>query len=120
MSPVLTDFFRIALLLVGMFGAGETVEFIQFDVLGRNAHDDFLVGGFSLRTGPADPSLDGGRMNAFNASYGFRAQAFESLPDGALDFLFRRFEIIKGRPEAVAESLSTLPATKDEDGLAAP
>ena len=42
-------------------------------------------------------------MNLFDAGHCLRAQAFEALLDGALDFLLRRFEIIEGR---------VVPATK--------
>jgi hypothetical protein len=30
-------------------------------------------------------------MNVFDTGYGFRAQSFETLPDGALDFLLVQF-----------------------------
>ena len=117
---MLADFIKIGLLLVRMFSACETVEFIQFNVLSRNARDDFLVGGFGLRTGSINPALNGGRMNAFDTGHGFRAQAFESLLDGALNLLFRRFKVVEGRSKAVAESLSALTAAEDKDSLTAP
>src|SRR5215468_1908420 len=109
---MLADFIKIGLLLIRMFSACETVEFIQFNVLSRNARDDFFVGGFGLRTGSINPALNGGRMNTFDTGHGFRAQAFESLLDGALNLLFRSF--------TVAESLPALTAAEDKDSLTAP
>ena len=88
---MLADLFQVAVLLVRMFSAREAVEFIKFNVLSRNARDDFFVGGFGLRAGAINPALNGGRMNAFDTGHGFRAQAFESLLDGALNLLFQRF-----------------------------
>jgi hypothetical protein len=88
---MLADLFDVALFLVGMLLASEAVEFIQFDILSRNARDDFSVGGFGLDTGPINPTLNGGRMNAFDAGDRLRAQSFEALLDGALNLLFRRF-----------------------------
>src|SRR5215467_15789731 len=110
---MLADFIKIGLLLIRMFSACETVEFIQFNVLSRNARDDFFVGGFGLNTGPINPSLYGGRMNAFDTRHGFRAQAFEPLLDGALNLLFWRFKVVEGCSKAVAESLPTLTAAEN-------
>jgi hypothetical protein len=110
---MLANLVKIGLLLVRMFSAGKAMEFIQFDVLSRNARDDFLVGGFGLDTGPINPSLYGGRMNAFDSRHGFRAQAFEPLLDGALNLLFRRFKVVEGRSKAVAECLPALTAAED-------
>jgi hypothetical protein len=70
---MLADFLNVAFLLVRMLLAGETVEFIQFNILSRNGCDDFLIGGFGLRTGAINPALNGGRMNAFNTSDSLRA-----------------------------------------------
>jgi hypothetical protein len=109
---MLANLIKVGLLLVRMFSAGEAVEFIQFDVLSRIARDDLLVGGFGLGKGPINSSLYG-RMNAFDARHGFKAQAFEPLLDGALNLLFRRFKVAEDRPETVAESLSTLTAAED-------
>jgi len=117
---MLTDFSQVALLLVGMLSASDAVEFVQFDILGRDVGDDLLVGGLGLDTGALNPSLGGSRMNAFDASHGLRTQLFEPSLDGALDFLFGGLEVVGGRAEAVAESLPTLPATEDKDRLAAP
>jgi hypothetical protein len=113
---MLANLIKVGLLPVRMFSAGEDVEFIQFDVLSRIARDDFLAVGFGLGAGPTKPSLYGGRMNAFDARHGFRAQTFEPLLDGALNLLFRGFKVIEDRPETVAESLSTLTAAKTKTG----
>jgi hypothetical protein len=86
----------------------------------RNARDDFFVGGFGLRTGSINPALNGGRMNTFDTGHGFRAQAFESLLDGALNLLFRSFKVVEGRSKSVAESLPALTAAEDKDSLTAP
>ena len=110
---MLANLIKVGLLPVRMFSAGEDVEFIQFDVLSRIARDDFLAVGFGLGAGPTKPSLYGGRMNAFDARHGFRAQAFEPLMDGALNLLFRRFKVVEGRSKAVAESLPALTAAED-------
>jgi hypothetical protein len=118
-GPVLANFIRIGLLLVRMFSASEAVEFIQFDVLRRNASDDFFVGGFGLDTGPLNPSLDGGRMNAFDARHSFRAQTFKALLDSALDFLLRSLEIIEGRAVPVTKSAFVQIAANDCHRLAA-
>jgi hypothetical protein len=83
---MLADLIEVALLRIPMLGACEAVEFIQFDVLGRNACDDFLVGGFGLHTGAINPPLICGRMNAFDACDRLRAQSFKVLLDGALIF----------------------------------
>jgi hypothetical protein len=115
-----SDHIEVVLLRIWMFGACETVEFIQFDVLSRNACDDFLVGGFGLQTRAINPPLNGGRMNAFDAGHDLQAPSFEVLLDGALNLLFRRFKVVEGRSKAVAESLPALPALIDKDGLAAP
>ena len=117
---MLADFIKVGLLIVRMFSAGEAMDFIQFNVLSRNACDDFFVGGFGLNTGPINPSLYGGRMNAFDARHGFGAQAFEPLLDGALNLLFRRFKVVEGRSKAVAECLPALTTAEDKDGLTAP
>jgi hypothetical protein len=114
------DLIEVALLRIWMPGSCEAVEFIQFDVLSRNACDDFPVGGFGLKTGAINPPSDGGRMNAFDAGDRLRAQASEALPDGALNLLFRRFKVVEGRSKAVAENLPALPAANDKDILAAP
>jgi hypothetical protein len=53
---MLANLVKISLLLVRMFSASVAVEFIHFDVLSRNARDNFLVGGFGLDTGPLNPS----------------------------------------------------------------
>jgi hypothetical protein len=84
---MLADLVNISILIVRMFSASKAMEFIQFNVLSRNARDDFFVGGFGLNAGPINPSLYGGRMNAFDARHGFRAQAFEPLLNGALNLL---------------------------------
>jgi hypothetical protein len=110
---MLANLIKVGLLIVRMFSASEAVEFIQFDVLSRNARNDFLVGGVGLGTGPINPALYGGRTNPFDARHGFRAQAFKPLLDGALNLLFRRFKIVKGRPKTVTESLPALPAAED-------
>jgi hypothetical protein len=110
---MLANLVNISILIVRMFSAGKAMEFIQFNVLSRNARDDFFVGGFGLNAGPINPSLDGGRMNAFDARHGFRAQAFEPLLNGALNLLFRRFKVVEGRSKAVAESFPTLTAAED-------
>src|SRR5262245_6305065 len=120
MRPMLANLIKVGLLLVWMFSAGEAVEFIQFDVLSRNARDDFLVGRFGLDTGPINPPLNGSRMNAFDAGDRLRAQSFEALLDSALNLLFRRFKVVEGRPKAVAECLPALPAANDKDSLTAP
>jgi hypothetical protein len=73
-----------------------------------------------LDTSPINPALYSGRMNPFDARHGFRAQTFKPLLDGALNLLFRRFKIVEGRPKTVTESLSTLSAAEDNDGLTAP
>src|SRR5262245_18639912 len=117
---MLTDLIKVGFLLIRMFSSGEAVEFVQFDVLSRNARDDFFVGSFGLDTGPFNPSLNGGRMNAFDARHRFRAQAFEPLLDGALNLLFRRFQVVEGRPETVTECLPALTAAEDDDRLTAP
>src|SRR6266542_3072850 len=80
----------------------------------------FLLVGFGLQTGEINPAPDGGRMNAFDASDGLRAQSFKALPDGALDFLFRRLKVVEGRAIAVTESPPTLPTTDDKDHLSVP
>ena len=110
---MLANLVKVGILIVRMFSAGKAMEFVQFNVLGRNARDDFFVGGFCLNTCPINPSLYGGRMNAFDARHGFRAQAFEPLMDGALNLLFRRFKVVEGRSKAVAESLPALTAAED-------
>ncbi len=110
---MLANLVKIGLLIVRMFSAGKAMELIQFDILSRNACDDFLVSGFGLDTGPINPSLYGGRMNAFDARHGFRAQAFEPLLDGALNLLFRCFKVVEGRPKAVTESLPALTAAEN-------
>ena len=120
MRPVLADLFEVALLLVRMLLTGETVEFIQFDVLSRNACDDFLVGGSGLRTGAINPSLNSSWMNAFDAGNSFRASAFKALLNGSLDFLFRSLEVIKGCAVAVAKGFPAISAADYINGLAAP
>jgi hypothetical protein len=117
---MLANFIKAGLLLVRMFSASETVEFIQFDVLRRHACDDCLIGGFGLQTGALNPALNGGRMHAFDASNRLWAQPFKALLNGALDFLLWRLEIVEGRPEAVAKSFLALLAANDKDGLTAP
>src|SRR5215813_495654 len=42
MRPMLADLVKIVFLLVGMLGAGKAIQFIKFDILGRNAGDDFF------------------------------------------------------------------------------
>lgn len=64
---MLANLVKIGLLIVRMFSASKAMEFIQFDVLSRNARDDFFVGSLGLNTVPITPSLYGGRMNVFNA-----------------------------------------------------
>jgi hypothetical protein len=59
-------------------------------------------------------------MNVFDAGHCLWAQAFEPLPDRALYFLFRRFQVVEGRSKAIAECFPALPAANDKDGLAAP
>jgi hypothetical protein len=110
---MLANLVKIGLLVVRMFSAGKAMEFIQFNVLSRNARDDFFVGGFGLNTGPINPSLYGGRMNVFDARHCFRAQAFEPLLNGALNLLFGRFKVVEGCSKAVAESLPALTAAED-------
>src|SRR5882672_2547127 len=117
---MLADLFQVVFLLVGMLLPGETVEFIQFDVLSRDSCDDFLVSGLGLRTGAINPAPDGGRMNAFDASDSLRAKSFEPLLNGALDFLLWCLEIIKGCAGAVAECFPAFSAANHIDGLAAP
>jgi hypothetical protein len=97
----------------------EAVEFIQFDVLSRNACDDLLVGGFGLQTGAINPALNGGRMNAFDASDSLLAKPFEALLNGALDFLLWGLQIIKGCAVAVAECFPAFSAADHIDSLAA-
>jgi hypothetical protein len=58
-------------------------------------------------------ALNGGRMNTFDTGHGFRAQAFESLLDGALNLLFRSFKVVEGRSKSVAESLPALTTAED-------
>jgi hypothetical protein len=115
---MLADLIKVALLLVGMLGACETVELMQFDVLSRNARDDFLISSFG--TGTINPLLDIGRMNVFDAGDSLRAQVFEPLLDGPLNLLFRRFKVVEDRPETVAESISTLRVAEDQNRLIAP
>jgi len=79
-----------------------------------------MVGGFGLRTGAINPALNSGWMNAFDTSDSLRAKPFEPLLDGALDFLFRGLEVIKGSAVAVAECFPALTAADHKDGLAAP
>jgi hypothetical protein len=67
-----------------------------------------------------NPSLNGGRMNAFDAGDRLRAQSFKALPGGALKLLFRLFKVIEGRSKAVAECFLALTAANDKDVLAAP
>ena len=55
---MLAYLFQVAFMLVGMLLASEAVEFIQFDVVSRNACDDFLIGGFGLQTGAINPALN--------------------------------------------------------------
>src|SRR5262249_46593525 len=110
---MLANLVKIGLLIIRMFSAGKAMEFIQFNVLSRNARDDFLVSSFGLDTGPINPSLYSSRMNAFDARHGFRAQAFELLLNGALNLLFRRFKVVEGGSKAVAESLPALTAAED-------
>src|SRR5215813_1667982 len=117
---MLADLFQVAVLLVRMFSACEAMEFIQFDVLSRNARDDFFVGGFGLRTGAINPALYGGRLNTFDTGHRLRAQSFEALLDGALNLIFRGFKVVEGCAIAVAESLPALTAAEDQDDLAAP
>jgi hypothetical protein len=59
-------------------------------------------------------------MKAFDARHGFRTQSFVSLSDGALNLLFRRFQIVEGSSKAVADSVTALTAAEDHDGLTAP
>jgi hypothetical protein len=66
---MLADLFWVALFLVWMFSACKALKFIQFEVLRRNACDDFLIGGFGLQTGAFNPALDNGRMNALDARH---------------------------------------------------
>jgi hypothetical protein len=66
------------------------------------------------------PSLDGGRMNAFDACHRFKAQAFKPLLDDALNLLFRSFKVVEGRSIAVAECLPALTAAEDYNWLTAP
>ncbi len=115
---MLADLFKVAFLLVWMLGASEAVEFIQFDVLSRDSRDDFLVGSLGLRTGAINPALNGSRMNAFDASDSLRTKPFESLLNGALDFLLWGFEVIKGRAVAVTECPFVLLTSDDGYGLA--
>jgi hypothetical protein len=117
---MLTDFFEVAFLLVGMLLASETVEFIQFDVLSRDGCNDFLIGGFGLRTGAINPTPDGSRMNAFDAGDSLRAKPFEPLLNGALDLLFRRLKVVEGSAIAVTESPPALPTVDNKDHLSIP
>src|SRR5262245_7879307 len=110
---MLADLIEVAFVLVGVLLAGEAVEFIQFDVLSRNARVDFRSCGRGRRTGSINPAPDGGRMNAFDASDSLRAKPFKPLLDGALNLLFRRFKVVEGRPKAVAESLPALTAAEN-------
>ena len=117
---MLADLFKVALLLVRMLLASETVEFIQFDVLSRNGCDDFLIGGFGLRTGAINLAPDDGRMNAFDASDSLLAKPFEPLLNGSLDFLFRRLKVVESCAIAVTESPPALPTTDDKNHLSVP
>src|SRR5262244_3972946 len=118
MRPMWADLVKVVLLLIGMFGSSKAVEFIQFNVLGRNARDDLLVGGFGLLASAIDPTLYGGWVNLFDAGDSFRAQPFESLIDRALHFLLGRLEIVKGRAVAVTEGPLMLLAADDRYRLA--
>src|SRR5262244_3924428 len=109
MRPMEADLLQVLLLRGRVLGAREAVKLIQFDVLGRDLGDELLIRGLSLEAGALDPALDGRRVDALDPRHGFWAQAFESLLKGALDFSFRRFEVVEGRPEAVAESPPTFP-----------
>jgi hypothetical protein len=57
-------------------------------------------------------------MHAFDARDRLRAQPFESLLEGALDFLLWSLEVIKGCPITVAESFPAFSAADDMDALA--
>src|SRR5215213_6957721 len=119
MRPMRADFLWVVFLLVWMLGSGKAVEFIQFDIFGYDVGDDFLIGGAGLLISALNPALDRGRMNTLNPGNGLRAQAFETLMEGSLDFLLRRLEVVEGRPIAVAESSPTLAAAKNDDILPA-
>jgi hypothetical protein len=84
-----------------------------------NVRDDLLVSGIGLLGSALDPSLDGGRMDLLDAGNRFRAQAFELLVEGALDFLLRRLEVVKGRAIAVTEGSLVLFAANDINHLTA-
>jgi|GEM_PF-6171394 len=103
-----------------MLEAGEAVEFIQFDVGGSHFINDRLIGRLGLCRGASNPALHRGGMRTFNPRDGFRAQSFQRLMEGALEFLLWRLEIIEGRAIAVAESFPALPTAADKDDLAIP
>ena len=119
MRPLLADAIRI-IICSGMLGTRKAVEFIQFDVGGSNLGDDGLIRGLRLGGGALYPALHAGRMNILDPSDGLRAQPFERLMDGTLDFLLPSLEIIEGGAVTVAESFPTLPTAEDKDGLAVP
>jgi hypothetical protein len=58
-------------------------------------------------------------MNAFDAGHSPWAQASEASPDGALDFLLRRLEVIEGYVVPVTKSSLVLLAANDRHRLAA-
>jgi hypothetical protein len=72
-----------------------------------------------LITGLLNPSLHSGRMDTLDASHCLGAQAFESLIDGAFDFLFRSFQVVESRALAVAKGSLALLAADDRHHLAA-
>src|SRR5262249_57546630 len=117
---MLANLIKVGLLLVGMLGAGESVKLIQLDVFRPHIGDHFPVGGGGLELGALSPTLDGGRMNAFDAGNRLRAQSFEALLNGALNLLFRRFKVVEGRSKAHAECLPPLPAANAKAHMTAP
>lgn len=49
-------------------------------------------------------------MDVLDARHSFRAQALESLLNGALDFLLRRLEVVESRAIPITESFPALAA----------
>lgn len=117
--PVLPDLLKIVF-FVRLLSTRKAVEFIQFDIFRDDVGEDFPVGGLRLGASTLNPTLNAGRMNLFNARDRLRTQPFESLLNGAQDFLFGSLEVIEGRAGTVAKGFPTLPTTNDKDSLAAP
>jgi hypothetical protein len=113
MHPVLAGLIRDAL-WHDLFGARKAIEFIHLDGLSFDLRDKVMVSQDSLGTGSINPAMHRGRMHLFDARDRFIAQPFHDLMDGALYLLFRRLEVVEGRPLSVTEGAAAVAAAKND------